>query len=322
MDWDFEARSGEALAALDQGETVEAILSRYPEDAEALRPILEMARELQALPLAYSVSGQQASRQAMLAEARRLRDRRTPVFTRFSGLRRLGFALGALLVLFVAASSLLARPVATALPGQALYPLKRAAEDMQLRLAADPAPLATRFLEERRQELLAVVATGQEAELDCAGTIRTIADDRWQTDDFVLFIPAQSAVEGIPAIGAPFEGRCQVRDGQVFALDIRISGPGKLPSELPSPTPAPPSPTPTPTATPTATATPTPTATDTPEASLPGGPVPTPDDDGGDDNSGAGSGDDNSGSDGSDNSSDDSGSGGTGSGSGGDSAGG
>lgn len=302
MNWDFEARTSEALDALEQGETVEAILSRYPEDADALRPILETAHELQTLPLAYSVSARQNSRQAMLDEARRLRGRPAPVLTRFSALRRLSFAFGSLLVLFVVAAALLAQPVSAALPGQALYPVKRAAETIRLRLAADPTVLETRFREERREELQALLAEGAEAEVDCFGAIRTFSEDRWQTDDFVLLISAESTVSGAPAIGAPFEGRCLVRDGQLFAQDVRFTGPGKLPPEPPTPSPAPPTPTPTPTVTPTTTLTPTPTATVTPGAA-PGGPVGptvTPDDDD-DDN---GDGDDNGGDDGDDDGSD------------------
>lgn len=293
MERDLEAKSSAALEALEQGEPVEEILSRFPEDADSLRPILEMARELQALPLAYSVSAQQSSRDAMLAEARRLRGQSRPLVTRFSIFRRLGLAFAALLFLFVAGATLLAQPVSGALPGQALYPVKRAAETMRLRLAADPALLETRFREERREELQALLASGAEAEVDCFGTIRTFSGDRWQTDDFVLFISPESSVSGNPAPGAPFDGRCLVRDGQVFAQNVQITGPGKLPPDTPEPAPTP-QPVPDPSPTPTH----TPTATITPESVQPGGPlVPaaTPDDhddDDDDDNSGPGNSDD------------------------------
>lgn len=293
MERDLEAKSSAALEALEQGEPVEEILSRFPEDADSLRPILEMARELQTLPLAYSVSAQQSSRDAMLAEARRLRGQSRPLVTRFSIFRRLGLAFAALLFLFVAGAALLAQPVSGALPGQALYPVKRAAETMRLRLAADPALLETRFREERREELQALLASGAEAEVDCFGTIRTFSGDRWQTEDFVLFISPESSVRGNPAPGAPFDGRCLVRDGQVFAQNVQITGPGKLPPETPEPAPTP-QPVPDPSPTPTH----TPTATITPESVQPGGPlVPaaTPDDhddDDDDDNSGPGNSDD------------------------------
>lgn len=295
MERDLEAKSSAALEALEQGEPVEEILSRFPEDADSLRPILEMARELQTLPLAYSVSAQQSSRDAMLAEARRLRGQSRPLVTRFSIFRRLGLAFAALLFLFVAGAALLAQPVSGALPGQALYPVKRAAETMRLRLAADPALLETRFREERREELQALLASGAEAEVDCFGTIRTFSGDRWQTEDFVLFISPESSVRGNPAPGAPFDGRCLVRDGQVFAQNVQITGPGKLPPETPEPAPTP-QPALDPSLTPTQTPTLTPTITVTPESVQPGGPlVPaaTPDDhDDDDDNSGPGNRDD------------------------------
>jgi hypothetical protein len=299
MDWDLEGKSSEALEALEQGEPVEVILSRYPEDADSLRPILEMARELQSLPLAYAVSAQQSSRDAMLAEARRLRGRPAPIATRFAVFRRLSFAFAALLFLFIAGGALLARPVSAALPGQPLYPLKRAAETVQMRLTGNPSLLETRFREERREELFALLALGAEAEVDCFGTIRSFTAERWQLDDFVLFIPDETTVEGQPAIGAPVEGKCLVSDGQVFAQDVRITGPGKLPPEPPDPALTP-QPTPGPSPTPSVTPTPTATGTVTPESLSPGGPVgpaATPDDDHDDDDDSSDSGGDDNGDD-------------------------
>lgn len=292
MNSDFEARSTAALDALELGEPIESILQRFPEDADTLRPLLETAMDLQNLPLAYSISAQRASRQAMMREAARLR--RQPAGVRVLPLlRRLSFALGAFALLVLASASLLARPAAGALPGEALYPLKRAGESLRLMLAADPNTLRVRYHQERRDELLRLLALGKEAKAECYGTILAFADDQWQVDDLTFRIDGDSVIVGEPAIGAPVEGSCLVRSGQLFARNVRITGPGNPLPEPPTPAPTatPERPTETPTPSPTATATNTPTATATPTFGSPdaittlSAPLPPPvDDDDGEDN--------------------------------------
>lgn len=75
MDAAFEAKLIECLDALANGEMLEAILRRYPEDAAALRPMLETAQQLSHMPVGYSVAAQRASRQAFLTQANQLRGR-------------------------------------------------------------------------------------------------------------------------------------------------------------------------------------------------------------------------------------------------------
>lgn len=75
MDAVFEAKLIECLDALANGEAVETILRRYPDDAAALRPMLETARQLSHMSVGYSVAAQRTSRQAFLEKAARLRGR-------------------------------------------------------------------------------------------------------------------------------------------------------------------------------------------------------------------------------------------------------
>jgi hypothetical protein len=289
MNPDFEARAIAALEALEQGESVDAILQRFPEDAPALRPLLEVARDLQALPAGYSVFAQATSRSRMLQEAQRLRQQRSSTTTFLPALRRLSLAFAALALLVLVGAGLLAGPAASALPGDSLYPVKRAGEGLQLLLAPDTTALQARLQQERRRELLVLLAEGREAEVDCAGTIAAITGDRWQLDDLTLWLVAESEIDGVPAIGAEVEGRCLARDGRLYAGSLRVTG-----GSAPPPTVTP-SPTPSPTGTPTGTPTPTPTLE--PGTMMPGPtatltPPGDDDDDDGedDDNSGPGSG--------------------------------
>lgn len=96
----FEARLIEALSALEAGDPVEAILARYPDDAEALRPHLQMALALSQMSLRPSAAARARSHIAFLAAAEEMRERRTRRWLPFPGLSQLP-ALEALALLLV-----------------------------------------------------------------------------------------------------------------------------------------------------------------------------------------------------------------------------
>lgn len=304
MNPEFEARAIAALEALEHGDSVEAILQRYPEDAPALRPLLEVARDLQSLPAGYTVAAQETSRARMMQEARRLRQKRSPDAAFLPALQRLSLAFAALTLLVLLGAGLLVGRAAEALPGDSLYPLKRAGEGLQLRLAPDSTTLQAQLQQERRRELLVLLADGREAEVECSGTIEAIAEDRWQLDDLTLWLAGTSDIAGVPAVGAQVEGACLVRDGRLYAGSLRVTERGSPPPTVtPTPTPAQ-SPTPSATATATATATPTPTIEAATEMPSPAATLPAlgddDDHDGDDDDNsrpGSGDGDDDDGGD-------------------------
>ncbi|MBK9052666.1 MAG: hypothetical protein IPL78_17635 [Chloroflexi bacterium] len=80
MDAVLEGKLIDCLDALERGETLEEILRRYPDDAAALRPLLETAHHLATLPVGYSVNTQRSARNAFLQQAAQLRNghRRRP----------------------------------------------------------------------------------------------------------------------------------------------------------------------------------------------------------------------------------------------------
>src|SRR3990172_9050420 len=69
MDSALEAKLIECLGALESGASLEQALSRFPEDAERLRPMLAVAAALPALRLEPSQEVKAKSRQAFLARA-------------------------------------------------------------------------------------------------------------------------------------------------------------------------------------------------------------------------------------------------------------
>jgi hypothetical protein len=84
MGRDFQTILNECLKELETGQPLDAILARYPEEADELRPLLLTAQDLKAMPIARPRSHvQQAGWQRFLGEAialRRARERR-PAFS-------------------------------------------------------------------------------------------------------------------------------------------------------------------------------------------------------------------------------------------------
>jgi len=174
----------DSLAGIEAGETIEQALARFPEQAEALRPLLETALNIRQLQLgAAPESLAERIGSAIVAEARQASDagRRAAAQRRGReagsgherwrlgtwpiGLTPRSLALN-LVTLLVALGLLLAgatRASANSLPGDLLYPVKLGIERMQLILTreASEAELASHFAERRLAEADALEAAGQ-----------------------------------------------------------------------------------------------------------------------------------------------------------------
>lgn len=159
---------------------VEASLRRYPQYTDRLRPLLETAQVIRhhydAVPEAPG--GLAAGRERMLAVAAQQRARNvgvlaTPAITTTRGKgrrKRFVFAMRfitVLLAIIVGTSALGGGTLWAAgnsLPGDLLYPIKLATEDIRLALTSAPADqvgLALQFVEERVEEIQALVTAGR-----------------------------------------------------------------------------------------------------------------------------------------------------------------
>src|SRR5512145_810346 len=122
MDAQLESKLIECLDALAQGEAVERILARYPQDAAQLRPLLETAAVLPAQRMEPSEAAKMQSRQKFMAQADLLR--RTAPRKTMGFLPRLatGFLAAALVAIVLGTGAVAAS--GSALPGDPLYGLK------------------------------------------------------------------------------------------------------------------------------------------------------------------------------------------------------
>lgn len=319
----LEQKLIECLDALENGEALHVILSRYPDDATQLRPYLETAVQLEQLPIQPTLAAQAASKKALLQQAAAMKAGSTlPFWQNWQQGIRLAAALGMFLILFLAG---FAYASAAAVPGDLLYNSKRFIEDMRLQAAA-PAQkieLTDRYNQERIAEINQLLAAGREEEVSFYGFIETVADERLTIAEVAVLLDEDTEIEGDVAVGYFAEVNGRTQNNAVLAASITVASPptGTLrPEVVPATTPTvqptetqPATSTPAITMTSTATATTTPTATvtNTPAPTMTASPTetatplpplpsptipPTPDDDNsndGDDNGNDNSGDDN-----------------------------
>jgi hypothetical protein len=278
----FEDLLDEALEALAAGEQVEDILARYPDAADALRPVLETYAALAGVRLSPDRQAQAASRREFLAEAEQLAA--APLAGRPAGmLLRRAFSLvaGLALVVFLF-GTVLVMASASALPGDALHPLKTTVEQIRLSLANDPAAFRRELADRRMAELVEMLETGRDGELELLGFVEALAPDTLVLNGRELPLAGATGTELI-AVGDEVAVFIQITDCAIRVLEIRLLVPGELPG-LPTPLPGPspttdmqssstPSPrtalpaSPTPSPTSTNTGTPTFTQTTTPAPS-------------------------------------------------------
>ncbi len=251
MDAQLERKLIECLTLIDEGEPIERILARFPEDAARLRPMLETVGLLQRLPAEPDPGAQRASRRAFLNQAADLREQqaRRP---RWFPSRMVASLAAVLVVLFLAGG--VAAASQRALPGSPLYSVKRAVETAGLLLAPqnDKAALAASYDQRRRDEVQALLSSGRAAEVRFTGTIESLTPGQWLVSGLPVGINTATSITGTPVAGARAEVQGTTSGGQVVATFITIEG-----SSVPAPT-----------ATPVATSMPSAVATPTPPAAI------------------------------------------------------
>lgn len=187
----------ECLEALEAGRDPEQVLTSYPDLEPELRALLEAAQRAANFEGAGpSQDAYHRSRTKILGRAQELRETSTPPSWP-SWLPRVAVAAAlALAVLFSGAGLYLAS--AQALPGDALYPVKRAAEGLRLNLAASPQQklsLSLDYSERRVEEVRALLEVGRRTGVRFTGLLRSRGGARLDVQGVPLLIVDSTQIE-------------------------------------------------------------------------------------------------------------------------------
>jgi hypothetical protein len=262
MKSDFELVLEECLAQMRGGKALEACLSAHPAQAHRLRPLLEAAAHVWALPVprAHPVAVQ-AGLERLLEDARsqKVLPSLAPS-SRFAGFNQhvlgllslllfgrkrstlnLAFRMAMMLmIVLLATSSITVKASSSSLPGDALYNIKRSWESIRLSLAfSQPAKqrLQEKFSEERLDEVKALIQLRRAETVEFQAPLEEIDAEHWLVDGFQVYIDSETEVEGEPETGLPVEIRARLDvDGTLNAIQVRVPA-GNQPQSYPTKSP-------------------------------------------------------------------------------------
>lgn len=185
----------DCLRGLQAGASLQAVLERYPQWADDLRPRLEAAQAAQALGQTLHVPPAAVAR-GRARFLKRITQAPRPAPARFRPTwLRAGLAAG-LVLAFSFSGVILAS--AQALPGEALYPIKLAVEQTRLHLARDVShqlALEAEFDRERLEETRAALDRQRSGPVTLVGVLTQTAAGAWQVADIpVTMSPAQETL--------------------------------------------------------------------------------------------------------------------------------
>jgi hypothetical protein len=214
----------EALRKLQSGVPLDQVLAECGEYAAELAPLLEAALWMQqsAQPTVPQ-GGMARSRARFLQTAEANSAKALPFFTRFR------WAVNLAVILLVLASALFFTGMGSvsALPGQTLYPVKRAVEQARLALASsDPAGkllLEENFDGRRVDEVLRLAERGRGQRVNFAGFLSGGGGQPWMVEGILLDLTDAQQSAALSLAGSYVEVQGQVQpDGRVLVSELQL----------------------------------------------------------------------------------------------------
>lgn len=260
---------------------IEDCLASYPEYANQLRPLLELAAQVgRVITPASSATARTAGEQRMLTALAQRRERAAKTGPVIWYLQRViraltpgrpgrlrpawNLAIVSLFILSITVGAVTVAASTYSLPGDLLYPVKMAAQQTRLFLTRDSEmqrQLEEQFSAQQRRDIQSVLNAGRRVDVEFWGTLQRMEETLWVVDGLAVSLQDATTILGSPYLGATIRVRGIVPgDGSLLATWLEVES-----EETPViPETVTPTATRTPTATSTATSSPTPTATPTP----------------------------------------------------------
>lgn len=220
------------LEALEQGQSLETVLKSHPEFEHELLPLLQTAEIAWASVDEEELeAARQRTRASLLVHARQLRATASapaPASRVGRMLSRLSFAAALALLLLVVTGFGLTAVSAQALPGDHLYPLKRGAEQLSLRLSVNKTSrlrLSIRYEDRRLDEVRRMVSLGRIGSVRFVGRLTERSGDLWQVEGVPLLVSPRAEVDEGLSAGEFLEIQGELQtDGWILAHVIRSAG--------------------------------------------------------------------------------------------------
>jgi hypothetical protein len=189
------------LQRIQQGESPDSILTRYPHLAVWLRPLLETAvrvRSASRESLPPSALARQRSRGLALAADLRQGKNRHLLQGRFW---RMALTILSVIAILAMSSKGLLIASAHSIPGDTLYPLKRSVESTQLHLVSDPTErqvLEHEFSERRVDETKSLITDQRIESVEFTGVVSSQSESEWLVSGIAIVVTTQTEIdEGI-----------------------------------------------------------------------------------------------------------------------------
>jgi hypothetical protein len=210
---------------LTGGETIEQCLSSYPEQATELEPLLQMALSTrETLAIKPRPEFRDRARYQMQAALREMAEEQQRRFSFFGWQPRWATAVIAVLILVLASGSTVAA-ASGSMPDEPLYPVKLAAERVQLALtpsALGKAQLYAKLADKRVAEIVKMADRGKAKQVERTAqrlneqlvVMASLVSP--EEREAVFITPTPEAVQA-PSLPAAVEGPRQERHGMVTA---------------------------------------------------------------------------------------------------------
>jgi len=243
MNGEFERALDQCLGWLRDGSDVDTCLERFPAFADDLRPLLVLAAGLRRAQVpAPSAAARAAGLQRMLAA---LSDRRSlsqgaGIRSRLSrGLRlaldwagrrpvwQMAVVLLVALLFFGGGATVAA--TANSLPGDSLYPVKLASQNVRVVLALGSAQrrqVEMDIQEERLQDVRDVLATGRRVNVEFEAELEEMLDGVWRIGGLPAVVQSTTDFSGEPYLGAGVRVRGYLPgNGQIVITQLDVEEP-------------------------------------------------------------------------------------------------
>ena len=242
-----------------QGQSIDDCLRRYPQFTSTLRPMLEAGLLVQRMRI-QPAEVQMAQNHAR----RRFEDAlRAPPPRRTSDVRRVVYAMAAVLIIGFISVGGLATVSQNSLPGDTLYGAKTFTEGLQKSLF-DSDDLETSFNQRRIQEIQQLLALGRSQEVAFNGMISSQTGTNWVIASLPVVVPNDVATATSTRVGDQVTVVASTSTTSVLtALSIQVLESAETPIATPTVTTVPATAEPTQTASLTSTTAPSATATPT-----------------------------------------------------------